>query len=70
MQRATRRYVLRSSTADGLPLWFHRGGPTIDRAAALEYSSRREAESARDHFAFIFDLDVETVAVGGADRQK
>jgi hypothetical protein len=42
-------YVLRSLTADGLPLWFDEDGPTIQRDKAFE-SSAAQAELVRAHF--------------------
>jgi hypothetical protein len=59
-------YVLRSKTADGLPLWFDEGGPTIQRSQAKAYRDAKEAERGCRHFAYVFDLEVEAVEVGSA----
>jgi hypothetical protein len=61
-----RRYVLRSHTTDGVPLWFDAGGPTTLRSSAVEYDAQK-AELARAHFAYVFGLEVVAVVVGGAD---
>ena len=58
-------YILRSTTSDGLPLWFTEGGPTIERDKAFQYSAA-DVERARAHFAFVFDMEVWTVEVGSA----
>ena len=59
------RYVLRSTTADGLPLYFGEAGPTIARENAIEYPAH-EVEQRRANAALVLGLKVEAVEVGSA----
>ena len=56
------RFVLRSTTANGVALYFGEAGPTIARANAVEYGDA-ELEQRRANAAFVFDLNVEAVEV-------
>lgn len=58
--RKAASYILVSRTADGLPLYFGEGGPTIARTSAIEYGSD-EVDRRRDFAAYVFDLQVEVV---------
>jgi hypothetical protein len=56
-------YVLRSRTADGVPLYFGELGPTVAREDAIEYSAD-EIERRRLTASYLFDLDVEAIETG------
>jgi len=57
------RYVLKSSVADGAVLWWHECGLISDRRAAISYESTVQAERARQHIQFIFDMPVQVEAL-------
>lgn len=57
---AAPRYVLRSRTADGVPLYFGERGPTVAREGAIEFGAH-EIERRRLTAASVFGLDVEAI---------
>ena len=59
------RFILRSKTADGLPLYFGACGPTIARENAVEYDAAI-IEQVRANAAYVFGIRVEVVAVGAS----